>query len=136
MPQSGVIPYRRTDGQIDVMLITSSRRRRWTIPKGHIKAGLSPVESAGEEAWEEAGIRGLVSQDPVGHYVHAKRGMLLSVAVYSMQVEGVHEIWPEQWKRRRQWMSLSESIAVIEDAGLQEVLARFELVLTAIQVDG
>ena len=31
--QSGVIPYRIEDGQIEVMLITSSASKRWVIPK-------------------------------------------------------------------------------------------------------
>ena len=35
--QSGVIPYRIMDGQIEVMLITSSGGKRWVIPKGLIE---------------------------------------------------------------------------------------------------
>jgi len=117
------------------MLITSSRRQRWTIPKGFVKTGLSPVDSAGEEAWEEAGIRGVVSQVPIGRYVYTKRTLLLRVAVFSMRVEEILEVWPEQWKRQRQWISLAESVAIIEEPGLRGVIEKFDIALSGTQAD-
>lgn len=115
------------------MLITSTRRRRWTIPKGFVKTGLSPIESAGEEAWEEAGIRGLVSQVPIGRYVYTKRAMQLSVDVFSMHVETIFEVWPENWKRQRQWISLAESVVIIEEPGLRDVIEKFGVAFSETQ---
>jgi ADP-ribose pyrophosphatase YjhB (NUDIX family) len=107
------------------MLITSSTRRRWTIPKGFVKIGLTPVDSAGEEAWEEAGICGVVSQDLIGCYVYTKREMLLSVDVFSMHVKEILDVWPEDWKRQRQWVSLAKSVTIIEEPGLRDIIERF-----------
>ena len=129
--QSGVVAYRLNGAQLEVMLVTSSRRRRWTIPKGYVKTGLSAIESAGEEAWEEGGIRGVVSQIPVGRYAYTKRATLMSVAVYSMQVDEVHDDWPEQAKRERRWMSLLAAVAAIDQAGLRDIVARFGAALAA-----
>jgi 8-oxo-dGTP pyrophosphatase MutT (NUDIX family) len=56
-----VIPYRIRDGKIEVMLITSSTRKRWIIPKGMIEPDMTPQDSAAKEAWEEAGIIGQVA---------------------------------------------------------------------------
>jgi ADP-ribose pyrophosphatase YjhB (NUDIX family) len=123
-----------TRGKIEVMLITSSRRRRWTIPKGYVKTGHSPIDSAGEEAWEEAGIRGVVSQVPIGRYVYTKRTLLLSVAVFSMQVDEILEVWPEHWKRQRQWMSLAESVAIIEEPGLRDIIEKFGIGFSQTQI--
>ena len=133
-PQSGVIPYRRAGEEVEILLITSSRRRRWTIPKGYVKTGLSPVISALEEAWEEGGIRGIVSEAPVGHYLYTKRALLLSVEVFSLRVEETHDVWPERWKRRRVWMPLAESIEAIEEPGLRQVLDQFGVSLLELNI--
>jgi 8-oxo-dGTP pyrophosphatase MutT (NUDIX family) len=111
--------------EMEVLLITSSRRRRWTIPKGFVKTEVAVAASAAEEAWEEAGIRGVVSQVPIGSYVYSKRSLLLSVGVFSFQVVEVLDVWPEQWKRQRQWMSLAEAVASIEEPGLRAVIEKF-----------
>jgi len=58
--RSGVIPYGRRDGAVEVLLITSSDGQHWVIPKGVIEPGMSAAESAAKEAYEEAGIRGRV----------------------------------------------------------------------------
>jgi len=117
------------------MLITSSRRQRWTIPKGFVKTGLAPIDSAAEEAWEEAGIRGVVSQAPVGSYVRTRRALLLSVTVFSMHVKKIFEIWPEHWKRQRQWLSIAEAVAIIEEPGLRGIIAKFGIWFAETQAD-
>jgi 8-oxo-dGTP pyrophosphatase MutT (NUDIX family) len=58
--QSGVLPYRVTAGKVEVLLVTSTRRKRWIAPKGWIALGLSAAESAAKEALEEAGVSGHV----------------------------------------------------------------------------
>ena len=58
--QSAVIPYRLTQQietgppSVEVLLITSRKRKRWVIPKGIVEPKLSPLESALKEAYEEA----------------------------------------------------------------------------------
>lgn len=56
-PQSGAIPYRWYAQQLQVLLTTSRRNKRWIIPKGLIEYHLSAADSAAQEAWEEAGVR-------------------------------------------------------------------------------
>ena len=36
--QSGVIPYRIQEGKIEILLITSLKKKRWIIPKGIIES--------------------------------------------------------------------------------------------------
>ena len=100
--QSGVIPYRIQDGQIEVMLITSSASKRWVIPKGLIEPDMTPQDSAAKEAWEEAGLLGKVFPDLLGTYEYQKSGYICQVGVFLMQVQAVLEIWPEASKRKRQ----------------------------------
>ena len=56
--QSAVIPFREQNGEFQVMLITSRKKKRWVIPKGVKEPELSAPASAANEAMEEAGIRG------------------------------------------------------------------------------
>ena len=56
--QAGVIAYRILDGKVQVLLMTSRDTGRWIIPKGNIKAGVTPCRAAEKEAYEEAGVKG------------------------------------------------------------------------------
>ena len=59
--QYAALPYRRrADGGIEVLLITSRETRRWIIPKGWPAPGLTPHDSAINEAMEERGAIGRI----------------------------------------------------------------------------
>ncbi len=119
--QSGVIPVRPGRAGPEVLLITSRKRRRWTIPKGVVEAGLTPAASAAKEAWEEAGIRGEVDPEPVGRYAYAKWGGTCRVAVFRMAVREVADRWPEAWRDRR-WVPLGDAAGVVGHDGLRDLL--------------
>ena len=108
--QSAVIPYRIADGKPEIMLITSRKGTRWVLPKGVQEPGLSLRDSAGKEAFEEAGVRGEVDAEPIGHYEYAKWGGTCKVAVFPMAVS---ECLPDgDWEeshRERQGLSPQEA---------------------------
>jgi len=60
--QAAAIPIR--SGQI--CLVTSSSGKRWVIPKGMIEPGTTAGQIALQEAWEEAGLVGVLRPEPVG----------------------------------------------------------------------
>ena len=84
--QSGVIPFRIEDGAIAVLLVTNSSGTRWLVPKGHVDAGLTPQQSAVKEAYEEAGIIGVVEGLPIGSTEYVKRARRHVVDLYPMEV--------------------------------------------------
>lgn len=114
---TGVIPYRLTDHQVEVLLITSRTRKRWIIPKGHVEPHLSARESASLEAYEEAGVKGFVNPVPFGYYEQDGTG--LAIEVYLMRVETVLRRWPEAHERRRRWMTLQEAFDAVQEPGLR-----------------
>ncbi|MEG4344442.1 NUDIX hydrolase [Microcoleus sp. A003_D6] len=120
--QSGVIPYRILDGNIELMLITSSGGKRWVIPKGLIEPDMTPEDSAAKEAWEEAGVLGRVFPDLVGTYEYYKSGCTWQVDVFLLQVKTVLENWPEAHKRRRQWVSIPKAIKRVDEPELKVIL--------------
>ncbi|MEX2617924.1 MAG: NUDIX hydrolase [Alphaproteobacteria bacterium] len=129
VPQSAVIAYRRRWFRLRILLVTSMNTQRWVLPKGHIGNGLTPRESAAQEAYEEAGVEGIVAPESIGayHYIKAegKGGGGRRVDVYPMAVSRVLAHWPEMDQRRRKWMSLAESIDAVEEPELKQLLEKF-----------
>ncbi|NJL21735.1 MAG: NUDIX hydrolase [Leptolyngbyaceae cyanobacterium SM1_3_5] len=108
--QSGVIPYRWQNGQLEILLVTTSSGKRWGIPKGNVEILMSPAESACKEAREEAGVLGTVITPAIGSYEYRKRSFTNYVQVFWLRVETELEIWEEASLRRRRWMSLEQAI--------------------------
>lgn len=119
--QSAVIPFRVCDDGLEVLLITSRRRKRWIVPKGVVEPDLTPVESAQSEAWEEAGVEGVVRGASLGIYENEKWGGVCQVTVYAMQVKKIHEIWPED-DRTREWVDVETAAERVQETDLQAML--------------
>jgi 8-oxo-dGTP pyrophosphatase MutT (NUDIX family) len=120
--QSGVIPYRVIDTEVEILLITTRRRARWIIPKGVINVGITAQESASKEAYEEAGVWGDISPDPVGEYQYDKWGGICTVQVYLLSVHTILGTWPEADVRRRQWMPVSDAANSVEQPQLKRLI--------------
>ncbi|PLX23319.1 MAG: NUDIX hydrolase [Ignavibacteria bacterium] len=124
--QSGVIPFRRHARGIEILLITSARKKRWILPKGVVEPGMSPRASAKKEALEEAGITGRISREAVGDYVYQKWNGHCRVTMFAMQVTHVHESWEEDDIRDRRWVKLEKAQAMLDRKELRTLLKRFE----------
>jgi len=105
-----------------ICLVTSSNGKRWVVPKGVIDPGQTPGETALNEAWEEAGLVGELSKEPVGSYLYTKRGRTCHVVVFLLKVTEAAAEWPEKMLRRRIWLSPERAVTQIEDAGLRELI--------------
>lgn len=122
--QSAAIPYRVKDGRLEVLLITSLKRKRWIIPKGLVEPGLSPAESAAKEALEEAGVVGEASEEPIGTFEVPKWGGVCDVDVYLLRVTGELSHYKEHGIRKRRWVSPAEACRRIRRADLRAIFAR------------
>ena len=116
--QAAAIPVR--GGQ--VCLVSSSSGKRWVVPKGCMEPGKTAGEIALQEAWEEAGLTGILVQEPIGSYVYEKAGFVCHVTVFVMEVTEVAQEWPEREWRQRIWVSHQQADSRIEEAGLREIL--------------
>lgn len=126
-PQVGAIPYAVKDGAVAILLITSRGSGRWICPKGGIMDDLGPAASAAEEAWEEAGVRGVLG-DPAGSYrgVKERNGLRrpLQVTMYPLRVEAQADDWPEKGERERRWVPASEAVRLVGDRGLARLVGQ------------
>jgi 8-oxo-dGTP pyrophosphatase MutT (NUDIX family) len=116
--QAAAIPVRA--GQI--CLVTSSSGKRWVIPKGMIEPGATAGQIALQEAWEEAGLVGVLRPEPVGTYLYEKWGGTHFVTVFLLEVTDEAALWPEYQARQREWLSPAETLERIGDEGLREII--------------
>lgn len=127
--QSAALPYRATsEGSLEVLLVTSRKRRRWILPKGKVAAGMLPHRSAAREAMEEAGVVGIPDDAPVGELSKAKKaaqGGSQIVRVYPLRVSSEVERWPEHRQRERRWVSLEQALELVADSQIREILRQF-----------
>jgi 8-oxo-dGTP pyrophosphatase MutT (NUDIX family) len=116
--QAAVIPLR--NGQ--VCLVSSRSGKRWVVPKGCMEPGKTAGEVGLQEAWEEAGLVGLLEHEPIGSYVYEKDGFTCHVIVFLMSVTDAVDNYPEAGMRQRIWVSIPQSLTRVDDNGLRELL--------------
>lgn len=127
--QAGAIPCRIVDGVLEVLLISTSSGKNWTIPKGLIDPGVSVVETIHNEAMEEAGIRGKLLNPAIGTYSFTKWGGICHVSVFVMMVEELLGDWLEAEMRQREWMPCSEAARKVKHADLGRLILKVPEIL-------
>jgi 8-oxo-dGTP pyrophosphatase MutT (NUDIX family) len=125
--QYGALPYRITAQGVEVMLITSRGTKRWVIPKGWPMAGKKPHQVAAVEAYQEAGVKGVVGEKPIGAYPYSKNlpdgsQRLMFVEVYPLRVTLETKKWREKDERKRAWFRQDEAAELV-DEGVLSALA-------------
>jgi 8-oxo-dGTP pyrophosphatase MutT (NUDIX family) len=115
-------------GELEILLITSRKERRWIIPKGIIEHDFTARNSAAKEAFEEAGVKGSVQGKPLGIYRHRKWGRTCTVKVYPMLVTRIHKVWDEA-DRDREWVSLKKALKLVRNDGLKRVIRKLPEIL-------
>ena len=123
--QSAVIPYRAGADGLEVLLITSRKRKRWVPPKGVVEPEMTAPASAAKEAMEEAGVQGPVDERPLGSYRYRKWGGTCTVEVFAMKVTEESASWPEADFRTREWMPPEEAASRVDEEELKRILETF-----------
>jgi 8-oxo-dGTP pyrophosphatase MutT (NUDIX family) len=118
VPQAAAIPVRA--GR--VCLVTSRSGKRWVIPKGCLEPGKTAGQIALQEAWEEAGLVGVLKREPVGSYVYEKAGNWYHVTVFLLHVAAVARDYPEVGWRTRRWYSPARTVRQVGEQGLRRLL--------------
>lgn len=118
-----------------VLLIQSSARKGWVLPKGGWETDEATQEDAAcREAWEEAGIECTIAAD-LGAIEEKRTEAQIkkygasapraTYRFYEVKVKEEKERWPEAHKRDRMWMSYAKAKeALRERPELLEALER------------
>lgn len=128
--QFGALCFRKTRKGTKVLLVTSRDTGRWVIPKGWPMDGKTPQQCAAIEGWEEAGVRGPVSDTCTGIYSYGKEldtGVVLPivVAVFALRVREQAKAYPEAGQRRRKWVSPRKAAQLVGEPDLAQLLIHF-----------
>lgn len=124
--QSCVIPYRITNGSIELLLITSIKKQRWIFPKGYIEFNLSAFESAKKEAFEEAGVIGENETVELGSFELKKKDRSSHVKIFSMEVTKELKDYPEKNLRKRKWFTVKDALESIENTDIKNFVRKLE----------
>jgi len=128
--QSAVIPYRWQGDNLEILVISSRKKKHWLVPKGIKEPGLTPEDSAAKEALEEAGVEGRVAAAVIGSYTYDKWGGTCSVDVYPMEVTSVlpEAEWQERY-RDREWLTPEAAAARLKQAELGSMVRKLASLL-------
>ena len=129
--QFGALCYRVRNGKVQILLVTSRGTGRWIVPKGWPKDGVTPYQAALEEAWEEAGVKGKVTGNPVGIYSYVKGRDNLEdipciVVVFPIKVSNLKTEYPEVDQRKRKWFSPKKAAEHLSDPELKHLVLGFD----------
>lgn len=113
--QSGVVPYRFDNGELEICLIRTKHAKNWGLPKGGKEPDLSLVESAIKEALEEAGLRGKPGfKFAKSEYVKGKTGRMQKVTWFLMEVKKEEAVYLEVNTRTRKWFTVEKALKKID----------------------
>jgi 8-oxo-dGTP pyrophosphatase MutT (NUDIX family) len=107
-----------------VCLVTSRGRKRWLFPKGCLEPDKTLREIALQEAWEEAGLVGMLQAEPVGSYLYEKAGNRYHVTVFLLQVTEIAAEWPEREWRKRRWLPPENALLCLQEPSLRKLFTR------------
>lgn len=124
--KSAVIPYRLKEGKLEILLVTSIKKKNWIVPKGYIEFNLTPFESAKKEAYEEAGVVGSNETVEVGQFINEKKSGKELVKVYTMEVDEELDDYPEKNLRKRKWFVYEEAIEKVQNNQIKNFLKKLK----------
>lgn len=128
--QVAALCWRKEKGRKEVLLITSRDTGRWVVPKGWPIKGLSDVQAAMREAWEEAGVRAEADKaHRAGQFFYDKSledGSVIPIVAHLYKVRlrrgDLAERFPEAGQRKRVWVPAKKAAKLVQEPELQAIL--------------
>ncbi|KAL9229378.1 hypothetical protein vseg_004850 [Gypsophila vaccaria] len=141
---SGCIPYRvKTryeddytnciQDSLEVLMISSPNRHDLVFPKGGWENDETVHEAACREAFEEAGVRGILNNNQLGVWEFRSKSRQDKCSLeggcrgYMFALEVTEELdsWPEQENHGRQWLDVREAFDLCRYEWMKEALRAF-----------
>lgn len=120
-----------------MLLIQSTRRKAWVLPKGGWETDEATAQDAAcREAWEEAGIichatrdLGFIEEPRTADEISKSCLPLALYQFFEVVVDQEATSWPEVHKRSRAWMPYVQAVAALNGrVELVEALNRSSIV--------
>ncbi len=125
----------RTSPRVEILLVTSRETKRWVTPKGWPMKDRPDYAAAATEAFEEAGVDGVIGETAIGTYGYdktLKTGAIKPVEadLYPLQVITERADWPERGQRTRGWFTPDEAAAAVHEEDLGALIRAFGATLS------
>jgi 8-oxo-dGTP pyrophosphatase MutT (NUDIX family) len=116
--QVAAVCYRRRASAVEFLLVNTNGGNKWTFPKGATAPSLSHSQAAEREAWEEAGVKGIIEPRHFHLYIHSKGVFWKPPGVQEFVVKAflmeVEEIGPPlEEMRNPTWFSPDEARKIL-----------------------
>ena len=120
----------RTSPRVEILLVTSRETKRWVTPKGWPMKNRPGYAAAATEAFEEAGVDGVIGERPIGTFGYdkvLKNGDARPVAadLYPLQVVAERPRWPEDRQRSRRWFTPEAAAEAVHEDDLAALILAF-----------
>ncbi|KAG7591468.1 NUDIX hydrolase-like domain superfamily [Arabidopsis thaliana x Arabidopsis arenosa] len=143
---SGCIPYRlikaddiEEDSSVDfvnkleVLMVSSPNRHDLVFPKGGWEDDETVLEAASREAIEEAGVKGILREVPLGVWEFRSKSSTVEDEclggckgyMFALEVTEELEDWPERKNRERRWLNVKEALELCRYEWMQRALEEF-----------
>lgn len=101
----GAIPYIKNTHELQVVLVTNKRKERLIFPKGHPEPDMTSQEVATMEAYEEAGVEGIITGHPllIPYDINHE---ITNLILYPFKVTKLKRKWDEKSFRERKVIEL------------------------------
>jgi 8-oxo-dGTP pyrophosphatase MutT (NUDIX family) len=128
--QYAALPFRKRQNRLEVLLITTRTKRRWSVPKGWPIERQTPHGTAAIEAFEEAGLTGRIAAVEVGRFRHRKQkkkqDIKCDVRIFALRVVVEKTDWPEKGQRRRLWLAPKAAAQLAHKNGLKRAIENLD----------
>lgn len=111
MLEIGAFPFLFKKEKMHIMIITSTSGKSWILPKGHPEDNLNKPQVAELEAYEEAGIKGLIFERKFRQEFKREDGGTL--IIYPLLIKKVLESWPEDSIRERRLVTIKDALTLV-----------------------
>ena len=122
-------PYRVRADDLEILLVTTRKKRRWSVPKGWPIKRSTPQPTALIESYEEAGVRGNIREIQIGRFRKRreikKKSVRCEVHIFPLEVTRQQEDWPERQQRSRIWIAPRKAAKLVRKSGLRRVIKEF-----------
>lgn len=129
--QVGALCYRCRAGKTEILLITTRKSKRWILPKGNPIDGMTNAQAACQEAYEEAGVKGIVNDSLIDIVqISKKHGKgyrrKIDLHIYALNVTSQVQDFPEKGQRDIEWMEKSQAVKQCDDKAISFLLESWD----------
>ncbi|MFH1426403.1 MAG: NUDIX hydrolase [Candidatus Kerfeldbacteria bacterium] len=115
----GIIVRTNDSGAVELYLIHRPRYDDWSVPKGHIDEGETPLQAALREVAEETGMHCSVERPLPPYFYQTPGGENVAVHFYEMKMIGEGHDMHDDEVDKGEWKSPEEAMSLISYPSLK-----------------